>query len=90
MQNSFWTQTTEPHENFYPKPVVDFGVPGCFIALFHAIYLLFDFRLGTVHRCCHHLAQQEPEWCGLHAVGFVRTKERRTHRQGKLPITFFV
>ena len=74
----------EIRENVYLKPVVDFIVLGYFVAFFLAIFILLGFRLGTVHRCCHHLAQQEPEWCGLHAVGFVRTKERRSHRQGKL------
>ena len=40
--------------------------------------------LGEVHGRGHLLAQQKQERAGVHAVGLIRSKERRSHRQGKL------
>ena len=40
--------------------------------------------LGEVYGRGHLLAQQKQERAGVHAVGLIRSEERRSHRQGKL------
>lgn len=47
-------------------------------------------RLGGVHRRCGAVAQHEPGWRGLHAMGRLRPEERGSYKPGQCPCSFDV
>lgn len=50
-------------------------------------HLSWGSRLGALHRCCGPVAQQEPQWPGLSALGLVCSEERQSDWQSKLTET---